>query len=204
MRPILPCGPTAFLVEVGSPHEAAALHRALDAQRPTGCVEIVPAARTVLLSFTSAEERLAAEDAVACLPGMPAPTLEMDTLTIPVCYDGEDLADIARLSGLEPSEVIELHSNATYEAAFGGFAPGFVYLTGLDERLRLPRRSSPRTSVPSGSVAIADEFSAVYPRSSPGGWHLLGHTELVLFDAGRDPAVLIAPGMRIRFEAVQR
>ena len=91
------------------------------------------------------------------------------------------------------------HSDATYRAAFCGFAPGFAYLTGLDPALQLPRRATPRTRVPAGSVAIAAGYSAVYPTTSPGGWHLVGHTDAVLFDADRDPPALIAPGTTVHF-----
>lgn len=121
------------------------------------------------------------------------------TVEIPTRYDGPDLPEVAAAAGLGVAEVVARHSAVTYEAAFTGFAPGFAYLSGLDPVLRMPRRSSPRPRVPPGSVAIADAYSAVYPRSSPGGWHLLGSTDLVIFDASREPAALIAPGTRVRF-----
>lgn len=124
-------------------------------------------------------------------------------LSIDVAYDGEDLTAVASATGLSIAEVVTRHSDAEYLAAFAGFAPGFTYLTGLDPLLALPRRSTPRTSVPAGSVAIAVGYSAVYPRPSPGGWHLLGHTSAVLFDPRGNPPALITPGTRVRFRAVR-
>jgi KipI family sensor histidine kinase inhibitor len=99
-------------------------------------------------------------------------------------------------------EVIDLHTGADYAVAFTGFAPGFAYLTGLPEPLRQPRLDQPRTRVPAGSVAVAGEFTGIYPRSSPGGWRLLGHTDTVLFDSRAEPAALLAPGDRVRFRSM--
>jgi KipI family sensor histidine kinase inhibitor len=121
-------------------------------------------------------------------------------VSIPVRYDGDDLAEVAALTGLDPGEVVELHASAEYQVAFCGFAPGFGYLRGLPAPLHLPRRATPRTRVPTGSVAIAAEYSAVYPGASPGGWHLLGSTEVRLFDVGADPPALLRPGTCVRFE----
>jgi len=120
---------------------------------------------------------------------------------IPVVYDGDDLDDVARATGLEPSDVIARHSGSSFRVDFCGFAPGFGYLRGLDPRLHLPRRATPRTRVPAGSVAIAAEFTAVYPRPSPGGWHLLGSTDRVMFDPDRSPPALFEPGVHVRFVA---
>ncbi|MEO6083409.1 MAG: 5-oxoprolinase subunit PxpB, partial [Umezawaea sp.] len=119
---------------------------------------------------------------------------------IPVHYDGPDLELVARTAGMSEAEVVSLHSGSEYEVAFCGFAPGFGYLVGLPEVLRQPRLDSPRTKVPAGSVAIAGEFTAAYPRATPGGWRLLGHTDATLFDASRDVPALLAPGDRVRFE----
>jgi KipI family sensor histidine kinase inhibitor len=118
---------------------------------------------------------------------------------IPVTYDGPDLAEVARLTGLPADEVVRRHAAAEYVVAFSGFAPGFGYLTGLPAELRVPRRDSPRTAVPAGSVAVAGEFTGVYPRRSPGGWQLLGRTDAVLWDPERDPPALLVPGTRVRF-----
>ena len=122
-------------------------------------------------------------------------------VVIPVRYDGPDLDSVAEVIGRTVDDVISLHSTASYEVAFCGFAPGFGYLRGVDPELQLPRRSTPRTRVPAGSVAIASEFSAVYPSESPGGWHLLGTTALVMFDPRRQPPALLAPGTIVRFDA---
>ena len=95
--------------------------------------------------------------------------------------------------------MVAAHTGTPWQVAFGGFAPGFMYLTGGDPRLQVPRRSSPRTSVPAGSVALAGEYSAVYPRSSPGGWQLIGRALVDVFDLDRDPPALLVPGARVRF-----
>ncbi|EIV90656.1 allophanate hydrolase subunit 1 [Frankia sp. QA3] len=124
------------------------------------------------------------------------------TVIIPVRYDGPDLVDLARLTGLTPAQIIRRHMRGPHRVAFCGFAPGFAYIAGLDAGLRVPRRDSPRTRVPAGAVAIADEFTGVYPRASPGGWHLIGRTDLTVFDLTRDPPALLAPGTPVRFVAV--
>jgi KipI family sensor histidine kinase inhibitor len=197
---LLPYGPGAWLLEVDVGGDVLAAATAV--ARSEAVNEVVPAARTVLvhlapgvdrdeigrqlLELVSGAEELVVED--------PSHAVELD-----VTYDGEDLAAVAEACGLTTDEVISRHSGATYRAAFCGFAPGFAYLTGLDPALELPRRASPRTRVPAGSVAIAADYSAVYPTTSPGGWHLLGHTDAVLFDADRDPPALIVPGATVRF-----
>lgn len=123
-------------------------------------------------------------------------------IEIPVVYDGPDLADVARATGLAEGEVVRRHAEATYRVYLLGFAPGFAYLGEVDEALRLPRRASPRTRVPAGSVAIAGAQTAVYPLTTPGGWHLLGRTDVAMWDVARDPPALLAVGDRVRFVAV--
>ncbi len=144
---------------------------------------------------------------VSALQGAPtSPRLagtDTPVVTIRVRYDGEDLAEVADAIGAQPSEVVALHTSATYRVAFVGFAPGFGYLTGLPRRLHLPRRRVPRVRVPAGAVAVADAYSAVYPSSSPGGWHLLGTTEEWLFDVQRDPPARLRAGAHVRFEAIR-
>ena len=131
--------------------------------------------------------------------GAAAPAGRETTVEIPVRYDGADLAAVAERVGLSLDEVVALHCAPEYTVRFCGFSPGFGYLDGLDPRLHVPRHSSPRTSVPAGSVAVAGEFTGVYPRSSPGGWQLLGRTDAPLWDADRDPPALLTPGARVRF-----
>ncbi len=123
------------------------------------------------------------------------------TIEIPVCYDGEDLRAVASARGLSEDEVIALHAGGDYVVAFVGFLPGFAYLDGLDARLHVPRRAQPRMRVPAGSVAIAGAQSGVYPFDSPGGWHIIGRTELSMFDPDRVPAALLHPGDAVRFVA---
>lgn len=171
----------------------------LRALAPDGVVDVVPAAETVLITCTDGAALRALGDVVADVVPVATGAALGAPVTIPVRYDGADLADVAAAAGLAVATVVELHSAAAYVAAFCGFSPGFAYLRGLPAALRLPRRSSPRTSVPAGSVAIASEYAAVYPRASPGGWHLLGTTDVVLFDPAADPPALIEPGTRVRF-----
>lgn len=198
---VLPMGVSAALID-DPPGGPAAWSVAARALGLAGVTEIVPAVRTVLIDCESASALAAVVERLAEIEAVPpSPMAERPTITIPVRYDGADLAEVAGRIGLGVDDVIELHSSARYEVAFCGFAPGFGYLRGLPEVLHLPRRATPRTRVPAGSVAIASEFSAVYPSESPGGWHLLGHTELVLFDGHREPPALLGPGTCVRFRA---
>jgi KipI family sensor histidine kinase inhibitor len=119
-----------------------------------------------------------------------------------VTYDGADLAEVARLSGLTTAQVIAAHTATPLRVGFGGFAPGFAYLVGGDPRLHVPRRAEPRTRVPAGSVGLAGEFSGVYPRESPGGWQLIGRTDAALWDVTRDKPALLTPGMWVQFRAI--
>ncbi|MFD5724072.1 allophanate hydrolase subunit 1 [Streptomyces sp. NPDC127036] len=200
---VLPVGDRALLVEVFSVEAAQALHAELLRRRAEGSLtvrEIVPAARTVLLDGLDDPARVAER-----LPGWEIPPLGTRTdeaVEIPVRYDGPDLADVAALWGVPVHEVRAIHAAAEFRVAFCGFAPGFGYLTGLPERYDVPRRATPRTAVPAGSVALAGPYTGVYPRSSPGGWQLIGSTDAVLWDHARVPAALLAPGTRVRFVPV--
>lgn len=187
------CGTDALLVEVDSLTEVAAVRAAL--QGLDGIEELVPAARTVLVKGALQEVRNALKD----IDLTRAPATHPSEITIPVTYDGPDLDLVAKTAGITAEDVVKLHTNATYEVAFCGFAPGFGYLTGLPESLRQPRLDSPRTKVPAGSVGIAGEFTAAYPRATPGGWRLIGRTEITLFDARAEPPALLQPGDLVRF-----
>lgn len=206
---LLPAGPTALLVELGDDGEArpadlAAALRAHDPERIL--VDVVPAASTVLVTFAP-EAGGAVHTLVRRAYDQATRTgergRENEPLTIPVRYDGPDLELVAERSGLSAAEVTTRHSAAAYEVEFLGFAPGFAYLRGLDPALILPRLETPRTRVPAGAVAIAGPYSAVYPRPSPGGWLLLGTTDLRLFDAGAMPPARLQAGDRVRFEVVE-
>ncbi len=196
----LPCGAAAVLVEVESLAEVVDLHAALRAQPPAGVIDLVPAARTLLLTYDV--RRTSYPRVVDDVKGRDVGTAAAERgelVEIPVVYDGEDLPEVARHSGLDEREVVSRHQRPEYVVAFCGFSPGFAYIAGGDPALRVPRRASPRTRVPAGSVALADEFSGVYPRAAPGGWQLIGRTEAVLWDLDRDPPALLPPGTRVRF-----
>jgi len=192
-------GPAAWLIDgLDAP---AAWARTLREAAIEGIREIVPAERTVLVvcDRSSADsigprlDRVLAEDREALPPA---------TVTIDVVYDGADLEAVADATGLRVDEVIERHVAGVYTVAFCGFSPGFAYMTGLDPVLHLDRRATPRTSVPAGSVAVAAGYTSVYPAPSPGGWHLLGHTEATMWDVDRPEPALLAPGTIVRFRRV--
>lgn len=134
--------------------------------------------------------------------GEQSPPFEDEVVEIPVIYDGADLAEVAEITGLSVAEVIDRHCRASYRVAFTGFAPGFGYLSGGDPVLVVPRRSTPRTRVPAGAVGLAGEFTGVYPRPGPGGWQIIGRTELLMWDLERVPAALLRPGVRVGFREV--
>lgn len=207
---VLPYGDRAVLVEVADLQEATAwaagARAACEAGALAGVVaEIVPGARTVLLVAQPGIDAAALRRAAALITPS-APVARSDGLVeIPTVYDGEDLDAVASTAGMSVEEVIAAHTGQTWTVAFGGFAPGFGYLAAedpRDRRLHVPRRSEARTRVPAGSVGLAGEFSGVYPRASPGGWQLIGRTDLVLFEAEREPAALLRPGVRVRFTEV--
>ncbi|MER5640018.1 5-oxoprolinase subunit PxpB [Kitasatospora sp. NPDC002227] len=194
-------GEDALLVELGSAEQVAALYAQLLDRRAElpEIAEVVPAARTVLLDGVA--DRAALARALAGWELPEHPPADGPLVTLPTVYDGPDLAEVAALWGVSPEAAVRIHTGAEYRVAFCGFAPGFGYLTGLAPRYEVPRRDSPRSSVPAGSVALAGPYTGVYPRSSPGGWQLLGRTVVPLWDERREPAALLTPGVRVRFTA---
>ncbi|MFT3854698.1 MAG: allophanate hydrolase subunit 1 [Ilumatobacteraceae bacterium] len=198
---IVGAGRHGVLVEVSSTGEATALAASLRASPLDGVEDVVGAQRTVLVRGSLPADALRAVVAER-LSSMPrtAAAAPAGMVVVPVDYDGDDLAEVAARCGLGIDDVVAAHAGAVYTVAFCGFAPGFAYLTGLCAVLVLPRRATPRPRVPAGSVAVAGDLSAVYPTASPGGWHLLGRTDVTLFDPGRTPPALLAPGTTVRFE----
>ena len=208
-------GESALLIQLGECIEgeinaqAIALAEALRSARLPGVLDVAPAYASVCVHYAPAQagvrERLLA--ALPASPETPAPVpLPTKALVeIPVCYGdefGPDLDDVAQRAQLGLREVVARHTAAEYRVAMLGFAPGFPYLLGLAGALHTPRRASPRTRVPAGSIAIGGAQTGIYPRELPGGWNLIGRTPLQLFDVGRDPPALLAPGMRVRFRAI--
>ncbi|MGX7679046.1 5-oxoprolinase subunit B family protein [Jatrophihabitans sp. DSM 45814] len=218
---LLPYGETAVLVEIEQAHDVIGLRDALrrlatapDRAASTAAVSptrsspvraVVPAARTVLVEFdprctTRSWVQELIEEALAAT-GAGTEPLAAAVVQLEVQYDGADLTSVAAELAESIEAVIARHTEPEYLVQFCGFSPGFAYLTGLDPKLRLPRLATPRPSVPAGSVAVAGEYTGVYPRPSPGGWLLLGHTDQVLFDAARAQPALLSPGTRVRFVA---
>ena len=198
---VLDVGPLARLLEV-PPGSAGAWADALRSQRLAGVVDVVPAAHTVLVCCAHRAAAALVTDRVAEIEVTAAdPQAGGHAVEIPVVYDGADLDTVARATGLTRDEVVTRHTGSGFRVDFCGFAPGFAYLAGLDVALWLPRRESPRERVPAGAVAIANEYSAVYPGATPGGWHLLGTTTARVWDVARDPPSLLEPGVAVRFVA---
>ncbi len=168
-------------------------------------VEIIPAARTLLIKFDpSLADENTLETKIAGLKLEKGQQKSGKLVEIPVVYDGEDLDDVAALLKIDREEVIRRHTESHYQVAFCGFAPGFAYLTGGDPIFNVPRRASPRKSIPAGSVALAGKFGGVYPQPSPGGWQLIGRTDVKMFDLDRDPPSLLKPGDRVHFVDVTK
>lgn len=190
---VLPYGDRAVLLDCDSLAEATSWFGALSDLDP------VLGAQTVLVRGNPAELRTLI---AGRRPSGTDPATEPEVVTIPVTYDGPDIGTVAALIGLSEDEVVAAHTGRTWTVGFTGFAPGFAYLVGGDPRLQVPRLGSPRPSVPAGSVGLAGEFSGVYPRSSPGGWQLIGRTDVDLFDPLQSPPALLQPGMQVQFEVI--
>lgn len=196
-------GERAVLVDLSTLAEVHALTASVRRRPPEGLVDLVPASRTLLLTLEAPAQVDPALEHLRRLSSAGVPEPEPAALVqIPTVYDGPDLADVGRLTGLGAAEVVRRHAAAEYVVRFVGFAPGFAYLGPLDPALEVPRLATPRTRVPAGSVAVAEDSTAVYPTDSPGGWRLLGRTAVVLFDPAADPPALLTAGMRVRFVPV--
>jgi KipI family sensor histidine kinase inhibitor len=201
---VLDYGDQALLLQFDSTTDVLAWTAALRETALPGVLDIVPASRTVLLKLDGPRQqgairrrlrtlRVASDEQLTAAPG--------ETTVIDVVYDGADLAEVADRTGLTTAQVINAHTATPWRVGFCGFAPGFAYLIGGDPRLAVPRRSEPRPSVPAGAVGLAGEFTGIYPRRSPGGWQLIGHTDEVLWDIDRPDPALLTPGMWVQFRA---
>ena len=194
-------GDRAVLLEA-DPALVPALRAALAAAPRDGQLDLVPAARTLLVVL----DRLPTDHDLAALrrlrPAAGSVTAVTGHLEVPVVFDGPDLGDVAALTGRSETDLVAQLTGTRLTVAFGGFAPGFGYLIGLPEELHVPRRPTPRTRVPAGAVGLAGPYAGIYPRASPGGWQLVGRTDLVLFDVERDPPALLTPGTTVTLRAV--
>lgn len=201
---LLGYGDRGILAEFDTLQETMAGYAAMRTSEPAGVVELVPAARTVLvvidprkLSLTATRHWLST---LAIDPNDTVAEQPSGTVVIPVRYDGVDLDQAAALAGLSTEALVELHTATTWRCAFIGFAPGFAYLSGDGVDLAMPRRKTSRPTVRRGSVALAGEFTGIYPRDSAGGWQIIGTTDAELWSLDRDPPALIEPGSAVRFE----
>ena len=213
-----PLGDRAITITLGSTIDEVthkrvrATTQALLAGAIAGITDVVPAFASVTIHYDpravngdashSPYARLTARlsDTLAEIrpEDLPAPRV----VEIPVCYGGDfgpDLDDVANRHALTTDEVVRIHTEGDYLVYMVGFMPGFAYLGGLSDRIATPRRSSPRTAVPAGSVGIGGQQTGVYPMESPGGWNLIGRTPLKIFDIARDEQTLLATGDRVRF-----
>lgn len=206
-------GERALLLELDALAQVHALARVVETLRADGrrpwaeVIDVIPAAQTLLVVLADSHgvPLLRAELARLLADGAadPATAAASDRVVeIPVVYDGPDLADVAELTGLGLRGVVDAHTGTPWTVAFGGFAPGFAYLVDGDPHLEVRRRSSPRTTVPAGAVGLAGRFSGIYPRPSPGGWQLIGHTDTPLWDVDRTPPALLQPGWQVHFVEV--
>jgi KipI family sensor histidine kinase inhibitor len=197
----LPAGPAALLVEVDDLDQVRALDAEIARRRAAGwapsLLDVVAAAGTILLD--GIEDQAAVVRDLQSWTVPPAAAGRGLVTEIRCSYDGPDLAAVAGHWRVSVAEAVRIHSSIVHEVAFCGFAPGFPYITGIGPDREVPRRDNPRTSVPAGSVALGGVFTGIYPRASPGGWQVIGHTDAVLWDLDRDPAALLVAGDRVRF-----
>jgi KipI family sensor histidine kinase inhibitor len=207
---VLDCGDRALLLEFDRTADVLAWTTALRKAALPGVTDIVPASRTVLVKLDAPRYQGVVRQRVRKMrvgaDAIPAaePHQRIDAVidaVIDVVYDGADLGEVAELSGLSTAQVVNAHTSTPWQVAFGGFAPGFAYLTGGDPRLSVPVRSEERAAVPAGSVALAGEFSGLYPRRAPSRWQVIGHTAAVLWDIDRANPALLTPGLWVQFRA---
>jgi KipI family sensor histidine kinase inhibitor len=201
---VLDYGDQALLLQFDTTTDVLAWAAALREAALPGVLDIVPASRTVLLKLDGPRHQRAVRRRLRTLqvaPDLVATAPPEEPTVIDVVYDGGDLAEVADRTGLTTAQVINAHTGTPWQVGFGGFAPGFAYLVGGDPRLAVPQRTEPRSSVPAGAVGLAGEFTGIYPRRSPGGWQLIGHTDVVLWDIDRPNPALLTPGMWVQFRA---
>lgn len=204
---LLPCGDRAVLVELPDATQRRGLDEMLRADPLPGVLEHVPAARTVLVRVAAGHSL---GEIARALRGLDVAGFAVgenetdDPVELEVRYDGPDLAEVADQLGIDPAEVVRRHTGQVWTVDFAGFSPGFGYLTGEHADLTVSRRENPRTKIPAGSVALAGEYTGVYPQPSPGGWQLIGTTSATLWDPAAEPPALLAPGVRIRFVDLDR
>lgn len=207
---LLPVGDAALTVEFAASYtpEAAGRARSLDRQLEgvEGIVERVATLRSLTIHYDP--RRLSLRRLTELLRGLPpAAPVEAESArwVLPICYEGEyapDMADLAARLGLTPEEIVSIHAGGRYRAVMVGGYPGYPYLAGLDPRLAAPRRTTPRVAVPAGSLGVANEFTAIYPQTVPGGWNIIGRTPVPLFDPSLDPPALVATGDEVRFRPI--
>jgi KipI family sensor histidine kinase inhibitor len=198
---VLPYGDRALLVEVPDLAAVAGVRAALERAPLPGQRELVPAARTVLVLLDRAPNDADVGALRRLRPQPGGADASRAPVEIDVVFDGPDLHDVAELTGLSAAALVDELTGADLTVAFSGFAPGFGYLTGLPPHLHVPRRQTPRTRVPAGSVGLAGPYAGIYPTASPGGWQLVGRTDAALFDVDRDPPALLRPGAVVRLKA---
>jgi KipI family sensor histidine kinase inhibitor len=200
---LLPCGESAILLEFPSLDAVQSMHRRLDAAALPGILDVVPAACTILLTIDLDCWTLA--EFVATVKALPVHSFcdsdpsDTQEVKVPITYDGDDLQTVADLMEMSTAELIISHAAQSWQVAFTGFAPGFAYMAAPRWSPEIPRLPEARATVEAGSVALAGAFCGVYPRKSPGGWRIIGHTRLQLWDLDRTTPALLAPGTTVRF-----
>jgi KipI family sensor histidine kinase inhibitor len=199
-RRLLDYGPAAVLLECADLDEAIGLLAPV--RKQPKITEVIPGARSLLLRLRAPLTKSDRDDLLT-LPTAPPATLATEPMVINVDYSGPDLDSVARHLGCTAEDVVALHTEQVWTVGFCGFAPGFAYLRGEHDQLRVPRLDSPRVTVPAGAVGLADQWSGIYPRSSPGGWRLIGRTDAILWDLDHTPPALLQPGGRVRFVAAR-